>query len=91
MIQWGTEDTPGQVINYMQNQPWTDPEAYRSGSPLYNMHKVKTPTELIVYPDEGHGLTTYTHRKAKMKWDLAWFDRHLQTPEKKENVEAPTN
>lgn len=122
VIQWGTEDTPGHVINYMQNQPWTDPEAYRSGSPLYNMHKVKTPTlihvgendprvpqahsrtlyralrhyvkvptELIVYPDEGHGLTTYTHRKAKMQWDLAWFDRYLQTSEKKEIVETSAN
>ncbi|MCH9001706.1 MAG: hypothetical protein IIC02_03960, partial [Planctomycetes bacterium] len=35
------------------------------------------PTELIVYPGEGHRLTTYTNRKAKMKWDLAWFDRYL--------------
>ncbi len=38
---------------------------------------VKVPTQLIVYPGEPHGLTTYAHRKAKMEWDLAWFDRYV--------------
>lgn len=108
VIQWGVEDTPGHVINYMKGLPWDLPGAYRSGSPLFNLGKVSTPTlihvgegdarvpsahaktlyralrhylhvpvELIVYPGEGHGLTTYDHRKAKMAWDLAWFDRYL--------------
>ncbi len=111
VIQWGIEDTPGHVINYMKSLPWSDPEAYRAGSPLYNLHKVTTPTlihvgehdervpaahartlhralhhyldvptELIVYPDEGHGLTTYKHRKAKMEWDVAWFEKYLNPP-----------
>ena len=35
------------------------------------------PTELVVYPGEPHSLTTYEHRKAKMEWDLAWFERYL--------------
>ncbi|MCP4249264.1 MAG: S9 family peptidase [bacterium] len=35
------------------------------------------PAQLIVYPDEGHGLTTYAHRKAKLQWDLAWFEKYL--------------
>lgn len=108
VIQWGTEDTPGHVINFMKKLPWDDAKAYRDGSPMYNLGKVNTPTlihvgendprvppahsralyralrhylhvpaELVVYPDEGHGLTKYTHRKAKMQWDLAWFDRYL--------------
>ena len=38
-------------------------------------------TELIVYPGEPHGLSTYEHRKAKMEWDLAWFDRYLRGSE----------
>jgi dipeptidyl aminopeptidase/acylaminoacyl peptidase len=38
---------------------------------------VKVPTELLVYPGEPHGLMTYKHRKAKMEWDLAWFERYL--------------
>ena len=33
--------------------------------------------ELVVYPGEPHGLTTYDNRLAKMQWDLAWFDRYL--------------
>ncbi len=34
-------------------------------------------TELVVYPEEHHSLTTYVHRRAKMAWDLAWFDYYL--------------
>jgi len=30
-----------------------------------------------VYPGAVHGLSTYQHRLAKMKWDLAWFERYL--------------
>lgn len=37
----------------------------------------QVPTELIVYPGELHGLRTYEHRKAKMAWDIEWFDRHV--------------
>jgi len=108
VIQWGTEDTPGHVINFMEGQPWTNPGEYHKGSPLYNLNKVKTPTlihvgendprvppahsrtlyralkrylrvptELVVYPGEGHGLSTYSHRKAKMSWDIGWFDKYI--------------
>ncbi|MHC4945465.1 MAG: S9 family peptidase [Planctomycetota bacterium] len=108
VIQWGTEDTPGHVVNYMEGLPWEKPEAYIKGSPLYKLHRVKTPTlihvggddprvpaahsralyrglhhylnvpvELVVYPGEAHGLSTHENRLAKMKWDLAWFDKYL--------------
>jgi dipeptidyl aminopeptidase/acylaminoacyl peptidase len=33
------------------------------------------PVELIVYPGAGHSLGTAAHRRAKLEWDLAWFDR----------------
>ncbi len=36
---------------------------------------VHVPTELIVYPGEGHGIAKYRNRRAKMEWDLAWLDR----------------
>jgi dipeptidyl aminopeptidase/acylaminoacyl peptidase len=36
-------------------------------------------SELITYPDAGHGLRTYTHRLTKMLWDHAWFE-HFVTP-----------
>jgi dipeptidyl aminopeptidase/acylaminoacyl peptidase len=110
VIQWGIEDTPGHVINFMEGHlPWADPQEYAAGSPLYSLNRVGTPTlihvgqsdprvpvahsrilyralkhylgvptELVVYPGEGHSLTTFDHRKAKMEWDLAWFERYLK-------------
>jgi dipeptidyl aminopeptidase/acylaminoacyl peptidase len=41
---------------------------------LYN----KVPTELVTYKGEPHGLTKYANRKAKMEWDVAWFERYVQ-------------
>lgn len=38
---------------------------------------IKAPCELVIYPDEGHGLSTYTNRQAKMKWDHAWFEKYI--------------
>jgi dipeptidyl aminopeptidase/acylaminoacyl peptidase len=40
-------------------------------------HYLEVPVELIVYPGEGHGLTKYSHRKAKIMWDQEWFRRHV--------------
>lgn len=108
VIQWGSEDTPGHVVNFMRGLPWAVPDAYRKASPIFNLGNVKTPTlihvggsdarcppahsrglyralrhyldvptELVVYPGEGHGLRKYENRMAKMMWDLAWFDRYL--------------
>lgn len=37
-------------------------------------HYLHVPSELVIYPGEGHGLTTMKHRRAKMEWDHAWFD-----------------
>ena len=33
------------------------------------------PTQLVIYPDTGHGLSKMSHRRAKMEWDRAWL-RH---------------
>ena len=109
VIQWGTEDTPGHVINFIEGLPWEKPEAYRKASPLYGLDRVRTPTlihvggsdprvppahsralfralhhyldvpvQLVVYPGEPHGLTTWANRLAKMQWDLAWFAKYLR-------------
>ncbi len=40
-------------------------------------HYLGIPVELVVYPGEPHSLSTHEHRLAKMKWDLAWFDKYL--------------
>ncbi len=107
-MQWAIEDTPGHVVNYQKGLPWQRAESMQKASPMYDVHKVKTPTlvhvgehdarvpaehsralhralhhylkvptELIVYPGEGHGLSKYDHRRAKMQWDLAWFSKYL--------------
>ncbi len=41
---------------------------------LYN----KVPTELVTYKGEPHGLTKYANRRAKMMWDVAWFERYIK-------------
>ena len=53
------------------------PPAHSRG--LYRALKIylDVPAELVVYPGAHHGLATYTHRKAKMAWDLAWFEKYL--------------
>ncbi len=48
VIQWGIEDTPGHVINYVEGLPWEKPNAYRHASPLYNLDQVTTPTLIHV-------------------------------------------
>ena len=64
------------VIHVGGSDPRVPPEHSRG---LYRALKIYlgVPTELIVYPGAHHGLSTYTHRKAKMAWDLAWFERYL--------------
>jgi dipeptidyl aminopeptidase/acylaminoacyl peptidase len=64
------------VIHVGGSDPRVPPEHSRG---LYRALKIYlgVPTELVVYPGAHHGLTTYTHRKAKMAWDLAWFERYL--------------
>ncbi len=37
VMQWGIEDTPGHVMNYMEGLPWEVPEEYQNGSPLYHL------------------------------------------------------
>ncbi len=107
-LQWGTEDTPGHVINFMGGKlPWEAPEAYQKASPIYGLGDATTPTlihvgendervpadharalyralrryrgvptQLVVYPGEGHGLSKLENRRAKMEWDAAWFDHY---------------
>jgi acylaminoacyl-peptidase len=40
-------------------------------------HYLNVPTELVVYPGEGHGLMQYSHRKAKMAWDERWMNHYV--------------
>lgn len=38
---------------------------------------VEVPSELVIYPGEPHGLSVQEHRRAKMDWDIAWFDHYV--------------
>ncbi|MGE6650437.1 prolyl oligopeptidase family serine peptidase [Shewanella colwelliana] len=40
-------------------------------------HYLNVPVELVVYPNEGHGLSKYQHRAAKMDWDKKWFEHYV--------------
>ncbi|NRD75634.1 S9 family peptidase [Shewanella sp. VB17] len=39
-------------------------------------HYLNVPVELVVYPEEAHGLSQYQHKKAKMEWDQKWFNHY---------------
>ncbi len=41
------------------------------------LNTMGVPGELLVYPNEEHGLNGYRSRKAKMTWDIAWFTKYL--------------
>lgn len=71
----GSTATPT-LIHVGGNDPRVPPAHSRG---LYRALRIYlgVPTELIVYPGAAHSLTTYTHRKAKMAWDLAWFEKYL--------------
>ncbi len=64
------------LIHVGGNDPRVPPTNSRA---LYRAlrHYLNVPTQLVVYPGEPHGLTTHENRLAKIKWDLAWFDRYL--------------
>lgn len=34
------------------------------------------PTEMVIYPDEGHGIRQLPHREDVLRRTLAWFERH---------------
>jgi dipeptidyl aminopeptidase/acylaminoacyl peptidase len=34
------------------------------------------PTEMVVYPDEGHGIRQPLHREDVLRRTLAWFARY---------------
>ena len=53
------------------------PKGHAEG--LYRaLHRyLNVPVELLEYPDEGHGLSSYQHKQAKMAWDKAWFEHYV--------------
>ena len=61
-IQWGEEDTPGHVINYMQALPWENPQEFIDASPLFHFSKdIKTAT--IIHVGENDPRVPPSHSK----------------------------
>jgi len=38
---------------------------------------LNVPTELVIYPDEGHAIAKPAHQRDIEERLLAWFDRYL--------------
>jgi dipeptidyl aminopeptidase/acylaminoacyl peptidase len=36
------------------------------------------PTELIIYPDQFHGITNPSYQKDRFERYIAWFDKYLK-------------
>ncbi len=64
------------IIHVGENDPRCPP-AHSKGLYRALRHYLNVPTELVIYPGTGHSTTTYKHRKAKMDWDIAWFDHYV--------------
>ena len=66
------------------------PTLFQCGSADYNMpcigaqqmyqalRYLKIPSELVIYPEENHGLSVPSYLRDRMQRDLAWYDRFLK-------------
>lgn len=75
--------TPTLVVVGEQDAECPAPQSYEF------WHALKTlgvPTQLVVYPGEGHSFRTIEHRKDVLRRTLQWFDDHLSA-----NGSATTN
>ncbi|MFT5469063.1 MAG: dipeptidyl aminopeptidase/acylaminoacyl peptidase [Verrucomicrobiales bacterium] len=62
-IQFGEEDTPGHVINYVEGLPWEKPEEYRKASPMYAL-KPGITTATLIHVGEKDQRVPATHSRA---------------------------
>ncbi len=61
-MQWMIEDTPGHVVNFAKGLPWTNHKGMVKSSPIYNVHKVKTPT--LIHVGENDERVPVEHSRA---------------------------
>lgn len=57
-------------------------------------HALKTlgvPTQLVIYPREGHRITRPNHRRDILKRSLSWLDHHLQVNRSHESPKGAAN
>ena len=39
---------------------------------------ITVPTQLVIYPDEGHGIRELSHRRDILRRTAGWLDRYLK-------------
>jgi dipeptidyl aminopeptidase/acylaminoacyl peptidase len=50
------------------------------GEQMYQaLRSLGIPTELVIYPNQFHGLTIPSYRKDRLERYLAWYDRFIRT------------
>jgi dipeptidyl aminopeptidase/acylaminoacyl peptidase len=67
--------TPTLVLHGERDSEVPAPQGYE------HWHALKTlgvPTQLVIYPDEGHALHAREHRLDVLERTLGWFDRWLR-------------
>ena len=62
-IQFGEEDTPGHVVNYVEGLPWEKPEAYRKASPMYAL-KPGITTATLIHVGKNDARVPVAHSRA---------------------------
>ncbi len=66
--------TPTLVLHGDRDSEVPTPQGYEFWHALKALH---VPTELVIYPDEGHAIAKPTHKRDIEERLLAWFDRYL--------------
>ena len=66
--------TPTLVVVGDRDGECPAPQSFEFWHALRAQH---VPTQLVVYPDEGHSFVDPAHRRDVMERALAWFDRYL--------------
>ncbi len=43
------------------------------------LRSLDTPTQLVIYPGENHGLSIPSYLRDRLERNIAWYDRYLKT------------
>jgi dipeptidyl aminopeptidase/acylaminoacyl peptidase len=69
--------TPTLILQGERDAEVPAPQAYEY---WHALKVLGVPTQLVIYPDEGHHLRMPEHRRDLLKRVVGWFDRYLRPP-----------